>query len=203
MNNATPRTIPEYLDQLRRELHDADPALVQDALYDAEEYLRSELAENPGADEASLLAGIAGSYGAPAEVAAIYRDTEVQVAQSRRNEASKLIGAAMANGDRPMRAHSHPRRAPCSFSAASTAARACGATMLPQADREYLSADSLCSLTCGYPDSKSWSGNRLSCGGCTLANNLGTSYGGLTGMALISAGGLGVLMIRDSGPARP
>lgn len=84
MTHATPGTIPEYLDQLRRELRDADPALVQDALYDAEEYLRSELAENPGTDEASLLANIAGSYGAPAEVAAIYRDTEVQVAQALR-----------------------------------------------------------------------------------------------------------------------
>ncbi len=84
MNNATPRTIPEYLDELRRELRDADPALVQDALYDAEEYLRSELAENPGTDEATLLANIAGSYGAPAEVAGIYRDTEVQVAQALR-----------------------------------------------------------------------------------------------------------------------
>lgn len=84
MNNAIPRTIPEYLEQLRRELRDADPALLQDALYDAEEYLRSELAENPGKDEATLLANIAGSYGAPAEVAAIYRDTEVQVAQALR-----------------------------------------------------------------------------------------------------------------------
>ncbi|HEU0153417.1 MAG TPA: sensor domain-containing protein [Arenimonas sp.] len=84
MNNATPNTIPEYLEALRYELRDADPALLQDALYDAEEYLRSELAENPGMDEARLLASIAGSYGAPAEVAAIYRDTEVQVAQALR-----------------------------------------------------------------------------------------------------------------------
>ncbi|GAB2494873.1 sensor domain-containing protein [Arenimonas alkanexedens] len=84
MNNATPKSIPEYLDELRRELRDADPALVQDALYDAEEYLRSELAENPGSDEAQLLANITGSYGAPTEVAAIYRDTEVQVAQAMR-----------------------------------------------------------------------------------------------------------------------
>ena len=43
-----PRTIPEYLDQLRAALAGADPALVQDALYDAEEYLRSELAEQAG-----------------------------------------------------------------------------------------------------------------------------------------------------------
>jgi hypothetical protein len=34
---ALPRTIAEYLDQLRAALAGADPALVQDALYDAEE----------------------------------------------------------------------------------------------------------------------------------------------------------------------
>ena len=61
-----PTTIPEYLDRLRRALAGADPALVQDALYDAEEYLRSELAENPGRSEAEVIAAVAGSYGAPA-----------------------------------------------------------------------------------------------------------------------------------------
>ncbi len=79
MNVAKPRTISEYLDQLRMALAGADPALVQDALYDAEEYLRSELAENPGKDEAEVIASVAGSYGAPDEVADIYRDTEVTV----------------------------------------------------------------------------------------------------------------------------
>ena len=76
---ALPRSIPEYLDQLRAALTGADPALVQDALYDAEEYLRSELAENPGRDEADVIASVASSYGAPHEVASIYRDTEVRV----------------------------------------------------------------------------------------------------------------------------
>ena len=52
---------------------------MQDALYDAEEYLRSELAENPGMPEADVIASVAGSYGAPHEVADIYRDTEVRV----------------------------------------------------------------------------------------------------------------------------
>ena len=47
-SQSLPTTIPEYLAQLRTALAGADPALVQDALYDAEEYLRSELAENPG-----------------------------------------------------------------------------------------------------------------------------------------------------------
>ena len=47
-----PTSIPDYLDRLRRALAGAAPALVQDALYDAEEYLRSELAEHPGKSEA-------------------------------------------------------------------------------------------------------------------------------------------------------
>ncbi|PSD25471.1 hypothetical protein C7E17_26745, partial [Stenotrophomonas maltophilia] len=38
---ALPTTIPQYLAQLRVALEGADPAMVQDALYDAEEYLRS------------------------------------------------------------------------------------------------------------------------------------------------------------------
>jgi uncharacterized membrane protein len=80
----TPRTIEEYLRQLRAALGGADRALVQDALYDAEDHLRSELAENPGRSEAEVLARIATSYGAPEEVAAIYVDQEVQVQQALR-----------------------------------------------------------------------------------------------------------------------
>lgn len=79
MNASLPTTIPEYLDRLRAALAGADPALVQDALYDAEEYLRSELAEHPGRDEAEVIAAVASSYGAPDEVADIYRDTEAKV----------------------------------------------------------------------------------------------------------------------------
>jgi uncharacterized membrane protein len=74
-----PASIPEYLEQLRAALAGADPALVQDALYDAEEYLRSELAENPGKSEDEVIASVASSYGAPDEVADIYRETEVKV----------------------------------------------------------------------------------------------------------------------------
>ncbi len=78
----TPHTIKEYLAQLRAALAGADPAMIQDALYDAEEHLRSELAENPGMSEAELLAKIATSYGAPDEVAEIYRTTEETVARA-------------------------------------------------------------------------------------------------------------------------
>jgi len=84
MNTPIAKSIPEYLDQLRAALAGSDPALVQDALYDAEDYLRSEWAEHPELDEASLLASVAGSYGAPSEVADIYRDTEVTVHRALR-----------------------------------------------------------------------------------------------------------------------
>ena len=56
-----------------------DPALIQDALYDAEEYLRAEVAAHPDKSEADVLELIASTYGAPEEVAAAYRDTEVKV----------------------------------------------------------------------------------------------------------------------------
>jgi uncharacterized membrane protein len=85
--NSLPRTIPEYLEQLRRSLAGADPAMIQDALYDAEEYLRSELAENPGRSEAEVIAAVASSYGAPDEVADIYRDTEATVQTALRSPA--------------------------------------------------------------------------------------------------------------------
>jgi uncharacterized membrane protein len=81
----TPRTIREYLDELRAALGAADPALIQDALYDAEDHLRSEMAENPGKSEAEVLAKIANSYGAPEEVAAIYVDKEQVVQQALRS----------------------------------------------------------------------------------------------------------------------
>ena len=80
----TPQTIADYLQQLRAALKGADPAMIQDALFDAEEHLRSELAEHPEESEAAMLARVAGSYGAPEEVAEIYRDTEVKVQRALR-----------------------------------------------------------------------------------------------------------------------
>ncbi|WP_192906728.1 sensor domain-containing protein [Luteimonas marina] len=90
-----PTTIPEYLEHLRRSLAGADPALVQDALYDAEEYLRSELAENPGRSEAEVIAAVASSYGAPDEVADIYRDTEVKVQTALRAPPPRPRGSVL------------------------------------------------------------------------------------------------------------
>ncbi len=96
MNTQTlPTTIPEYLEQLRAALRGADPAMVQDALYDAEEYLRSELAEQTGKNEAEVIASVAGSYGAPEEVAEIYRDTEVTVNRALRAPAQPKRRSAL------------------------------------------------------------------------------------------------------------
>ncbi len=91
-----PRTISEYLKQLKRALQGADKALIQDALYDAEEYLRNELRENPDKTETELLANIATTYGAPAEVADAYRQTEKTVQAAlrtpRRRDRTSVLG---------------------------------------------------------------------------------------------------------------
>ena len=80
MNESTaPRSIEQYLAALRAALAGEDPALVQDALYDAEEYLRAEVSANPGRSEADTLELISSTYGAPDEVAEAYRTTEKQV----------------------------------------------------------------------------------------------------------------------------
>jgi uncharacterized membrane protein len=78
MTDAAPRSIDEYLRQLRVALEGEDPALIQDALYDAEEYLRAEIAAHPDKSEADVLELIASTYGAPEEVATAYRETEVK-----------------------------------------------------------------------------------------------------------------------------
>jgi len=79
MSAHAPRSIDEYLKQLRAAFEGQDPALIQDALYDAEEYLRAEVAAHPDKSEADVLELIASTYGAPDEVAAAYRDTEAKV----------------------------------------------------------------------------------------------------------------------------
>jgi tryptophan-rich sensory protein len=79
------RTVEGYLAELRRHLAGADPALVQDAVYDADEYLRSALAEAQGDPEAFDAAIEA--YGAPDEVAAAYRDSERTVSAALRGPA--------------------------------------------------------------------------------------------------------------------
>jgi uncharacterized membrane protein len=84
MTAVTPRTVEQYLDALRQALKGADPALAQDALYDAEEHLRAELAQHPGDAEGDVLARIVTSYGAPDEVADAYRANEATIQKALR-----------------------------------------------------------------------------------------------------------------------
>jgi uncharacterized membrane protein len=96
MTPANPSTVDQYLEALRAALQGADPALVQDALYDAEEHLRAEIAQHPEQAESAVLERIVGSYGAPAEVADAYRTNEVRVQAALRTPPPKpLRGGAL------------------------------------------------------------------------------------------------------------
>lgn len=95
MSTNVPRTIQEYLDQLRDALAGADPALIQDALYDAEEYLRGEMHAHPEKTEEQVLAAIATTYGAPEEVAEAYRNTEAKVQLALRTPRPKPRKSAL------------------------------------------------------------------------------------------------------------
>ena len=70
--------IETYLRELQTALNGADPALIQDALFDAEEHLRSELASMEAAagssaeGDAARFAAVVEAYGTPEEVAAAY-----------------------------------------------------------------------------------------------------------------------------------
>jgi uncharacterized membrane protein len=94
MSANAPRSIDEYLRQLRAALAGQDPALIQDALYDAEEYLRAEVAEHGDKSEADVLELIASTYGAPEEVAAAYRDTEAKMKAALKTPAPQAVAQA-------------------------------------------------------------------------------------------------------------
>jgi uncharacterized membrane protein len=95
MTAATPRTVEQYLDALREALRGADPALVQDALYDAEEHLRAELAQHPGDTEGDILGRIVTSYGAPDEVADAYRANEATIQKALRTPAPRARSSTL------------------------------------------------------------------------------------------------------------
>lgn len=75
--------IEDYLKELKKELKGADSALVQDALYDAEEYLRTSLLqlreENPESTDHELLGRIIEKYGSPEETARQYLEMEERI----------------------------------------------------------------------------------------------------------------------------
>jgi len=92
------KSVAEYLRELRRELAGSDPAIVQDALADAEEHFSSAPgwgameSENGNEGTSSLIE----SYGTPQEVAAAYREMEkrlpLPLTAFRRKESKSLWG---------------------------------------------------------------------------------------------------------------
>ena len=77
------KSVDEYLSLLKKELAGSDAAVIQDALADAEEHLRTALAQaisgNPNTSEAEAIPSIAEKYGSPQEVAEAYRQMEARV----------------------------------------------------------------------------------------------------------------------------
>lgn len=75
--------IEAYLEQLKQALAGSDPATIQDALSDAEEYLRDGVEQlttaEPGLNHAEALAKVSDEFGAPADIAAAYMQVEARV----------------------------------------------------------------------------------------------------------------------------
>lgn len=97
-----PRSIDEYLKALRRALQGADPALIQDALSDAEAHLRAECAARPTESEESVLRTIVGSYGLPEDVAAAYLETDRTVQRALTPKLT-MDGGALNVSEGPLR----------------------------------------------------------------------------------------------------
>ena len=74
------KSIEDFLDALKNEMKDADPALVQDALADAREHLTMALKaskeKQPAISEADALQTIIEGYGSPEETASAYKEVE-------------------------------------------------------------------------------------------------------------------------------
>jgi hypothetical protein len=74
-------SIEQYLAELKKALNGSDRATIQDALSDAEEYLRNALNSAPGNTgiaQAEALKPIIEKYGLPSEVAAAYKEIELR-----------------------------------------------------------------------------------------------------------------------------
>lgn len=73
-------SVEEYLDVLKAELKDSDTATIQDALADAEEYLRAALTslreKQPELSEEDALTHVIEHYGSPDETASSYKEVE-------------------------------------------------------------------------------------------------------------------------------
>ncbi len=94
------KTIHDYLNDLKIELQGrADSALIQDALFDADNHLQTALAEekkkNPDAAAGDILSDLIDRYGTPAEVAESYLKMEALTFTGSREESRGRKGARL------------------------------------------------------------------------------------------------------------
>ena len=86
-------SIDGYLRQLKEELKNCDRATIQDALSDAEEYLRNALdnlkSARPDIPEDNIFSSVVEEYGTPAEIADAYRKIEARTSPSLAARAPK------------------------------------------------------------------------------------------------------------------
>jgi hypothetical protein len=75
--------VDAYLNQLRIEMADCDRATLQDALSDAEEYLRNAVetarVSQPGVTDETIFPSIIEEYGSPSEIAEAYKKIERRI----------------------------------------------------------------------------------------------------------------------------
>jgi len=93
------KSIEEYLDQLKTELKDSDSATLQDALSDAEEHLRTTLANlrerQPEVSQEDALSQVIEQYGSPDETASAYKEVEHRTLPSLAREAPAQQGSVL------------------------------------------------------------------------------------------------------------
>jgi hypothetical protein len=115
------RDVNTYLEELRVELAGADPAVAQDALYDAEEYLRAELGvlqEQTGdqaLDQDAAMTAVVERYGTPGEVAAAYLAAEAGPVATLEGTTAIRPAAVAAGAATAVRPSPRPERRPPGF----------------------------------------------------------------------------------------
>ena len=91
--------VEEYLSDLKKELAGCDRATAQDALSDAEEYLRTALngavESAPGVSVSEALQDIIARYGTPQEIAAAYEEIEARTSPALGRPAPKEMKAPL------------------------------------------------------------------------------------------------------------
>lgn len=88
--------IETYLAELRRAMRGSDPALVDDAVYDAAEFLRSAVAADPGTPGDEAAEAAVAAYGGPDEIAAAYEEMEATVSAALRTPVRRAPAGRVA-----------------------------------------------------------------------------------------------------------